>query len=155
MRSLFLQKAVMIPMQGTHNSLSRYLCFAFYYMQQTENRVIAILVAWVLRIGVALAMLVTLTGLIRYLKAFKGVQANYRHFEAPTLFNLHDFSQRLGQGESIALMQLGVLILISTPILRVVITLIGFWIEKDLRYTLIAAVVLLIILMSFLLGTVH
>lgn len=127
----------------------------FLNMQQSGNKVIAVLVAWVLRIGVALAMLVTLVGLIGYLKAFKGTQTDYSHFQEQGLIDLSDFSRRLGQGESIALMQLGVLLLISTPILRVMITLIGFRIEKDLRYTLIATAVLFILVISFFLGSVH
>lgn len=50
------------------------------------------------------------------------------------------------------LLALGLLVLIATPILRVVGSVIGFLIERDYRYALITFIVLLIVLSSILLG---
>jgi uncharacterized membrane protein len=47
---------------------------------------------------------------------------------------------------------LGLLALISTPILRVAFSVVGFLIERDFRFALITLVVLVIILISILLG---
>lgn len=124
-------------------------------MQQSENKIIATLVGWVLRIGVALAMMLTLTGLLLYLKEHSGSQVDYSVFDARVLLNFDHFSAGLASADSMALMQLGIMVLIATPIIRVIITLLGFWAERDTRYTWIAAVVLAILLASFLFGATH
>ena len=51
-------------------------------------------------------------------------------------------------------MALGLLLLIATPILRVAVSLLGFALQRDRAYTMISAVVLLVLLISFLLGKV-
>ena len=50
------------------------------------------------------------------------------------------------------LMALGLLVLIATPILRVLGSVIGFLIERDWRYAFITFIVLLIVVASILLG---
>jgi uncharacterized membrane protein len=55
-----------------------------------------------------------------------------------------------GRGQAVA--TLGLLLLIATPILRVAVSLLGFALQRDRTYTLVSAVVLLVLLISFLLG---
>jgi len=126
-------------------------------MKQKENKIISDLVGWVLRIGVALSMLLTGSGLLLYLLHPQNshTSVDYSSFKDSGLWSFHHFGDRLAHFDSIALMQLGILLLISTPITRVIITLIGFWIERDLRYTLVASLVLLILLCSFFIGATH
>lgn len=53
-----------------------------------------------------------------------------------------------------AIIQLGVILLIATPILRVVFSTIGFVLEKDYLYVVISLLVLLIIFSSMMSGRV-
>ena len=50
------------------------------------------------------------------------------------------------------LLALGLLVLIATPILRVLGSVIGFIVERDWRYALITSIVFLIVVASILLG---
>jgi uncharacterized membrane protein len=58
-----------------------------------------------------------------------------------------------GRGQ--AVVALGLLLLIATPILRVAVSMVGFALQRDRTYTLISAAVLLLLLVSFLLGKVE
>ncbi|HEX5441705.1 MAG TPA: DUF1634 domain-containing protein [Ktedonobacterales bacterium] len=60
--------------------------------------------------------------------------------------------RRLAHGEPLALVALGLLILLLTPILRVAISIVVFALEHDWRYTIITALVLVILLISLVLG---
>ncbi|MGZ4001546.1 MAG: DUF1634 domain-containing protein, partial [Mucilaginibacter sp.] len=53
-----------------------------------------------------------------------------------------------------AIIQLGIALLIATPILRVVFAAIGFILEKDHLYTLISLIVLLVIIISMITGRI-
>ncbi len=51
-----------------------------------------------------------------------------------------------------AVMQLGVILLLLTPLARLVVAALSFWLEGERRYTLISLAVLVIILASLLLS---
>ena len=51
-----------------------------------------------------------------------------------------------------AVITLGLLILIATPVLRVAVSVIAFWLEHDWRYVVITLIVLAILTVSFTLG---
>jgi len=51
-----------------------------------------------------------------------------------------------------AIIQLGIILLIATPIIRVIFSTIGFVLEKDYMYTGISILVLLIIFISMMSG---
>lgn len=57
---------------------------------------------------------------------------------------------RHAQGE--AVLVLGLLLLIATPVLRVAVSILGFALERDRRYVAITIAVLLMLLVSFALG---
>ncbi|HKW22197.1 MAG TPA: DUF1634 domain-containing protein [Ktedonobacterales bacterium] len=63
-----------------------------------------------------------------------------------------EVAQQLARGDPLALVALGLLILLLTPILRVAISIIIFALERDWLYTVITLIVLLILLVSLLLG---
>ena len=50
------------------------------------------------------------------------------------------------------MIQLGILLLIATPIARVALSLIGFAVERDRKYMLITAIVLAVLLYSLITG---
>ncbi|HET9979110.1 MAG TPA: DUF1634 domain-containing protein [Ktedonobacterales bacterium] len=60
--------------------------------------------------------------------------------------------RRLFHGEPLAMVALGLLILLLTPILRVAISIVVFALEHDWLYTVITITVLIILLVSLLLG---
>lgn len=49
----------------------------------------------------------------------------------------------------------GLLLLISTPILRVVVSIVGFAIQRDAAFVAVTAVVLALLIVSFLIGVAH
>jgi len=104
----------------------------------------------VLRVGVlAAAFLVVLGGVLFFIQhpkevfdytTFKGEPAKFRqvHLIVKEAFNF--------RGRDI--IQLGLLVLIATPVARVIFSLIGFLIEKDWTYVSITAIVLCILSIS-------
>ena len=102
------------------------------------------IIGTLLRVGVALAASVVLGGGIWYLAARGMVPVDYRHFHAgPRGFaSLGTFS-----GPE-AVIQLGLLILISVPVARVILALVGFALERDRVYVAITLAVLAILVYS-------
>jgi uncharacterized membrane protein len=66
-----------------------------------------------------------------------------------------DVARGVVAGRGQAVVTLGLILLIATPILRVLVSTIGFAIQRDRTYTIISAVVLVVLLISFLLGRVE
>jgi uncharacterized membrane protein len=54
-----------------------------------------------------------------------------------------------------SIIQLGILLLIATPVLRVIFSLVGFALEGDRKYVVITSIVLAILLYSLISGTVQ
>ncbi len=77
-------------------------------------------------------------------KTFVGIPNFVRHFPG-IIYSVIDLK---GQ----AIIQTGIVLLIATPILRVVCSAIGFVLEKDYMYFGISVMVLCIIFMSMLSG---
>ena len=105
-------------------------------------------ISHVLRGGVVLSAAIILLGVIWfYLQMAMTGQATltYPH-------SVIEVAQELAQGDPLALVTLGLLILLLTPILRVAISILIFALERDWLYTVITLIVLLILLISLLLG---
>ena len=112
-------------------------------LRQTE-----LVISHVLRGGVIVSAAVILLGVLWfYLQmAFTGHAAlGYPH-------TFGGIIRRLFHGEPLAMVALGLLILLLTPILRVAISIVVFALEHDWRYTIITALVLVILLISLVLG---
>jgi uncharacterized membrane protein len=108
-----------------------------------------------LRTGVIVAMTIVVIGLVMFVIAHGSQPAVYNNFDATHVFSFSSFLDSLLQGNSSAIMELGVMVLIATPVARVLFTMIGFWLEKDRMYTVIAFLVLCIIIGSMLYGAVE
>jgi len=113
---------------------------------------IEVMLAKVLRFGVIASSAVVLCGAVIYL-AFHGAQpANYRVFQGePSDFRtipgiFHAALHARGRG----LIQLGLLLLISTPITRVLFSVAGFLLEHDRLYVICTVIVLAVLLYSLL-----
>ncbi|WP_292011113.1 DUF1634 domain-containing protein [Chryseobacterium sp.] len=109
-----------------------------------------------LRLGVILSVI---TSLIGFIKLFLEGFTMPKDYSFPPLnssqkvwANFWD-SLCLGKGE--AIIQLGILMLIFTPLMRIIFALIGYLKEKDYVYVVISAIVLAIMTISFLTGYAH
>jgi uncharacterized membrane protein len=123
-------------------------------MARFKDTDMQVVIGWVLRIGVILSICIVFFGGIIYLYRHGQSIADYRIFKGIPVF------VRTGSGilngiltlRGRAIIQAGIVLLIATPIIRVVFSAIGFILEKDYLYTCITLLVLLIIFASMLSG---
>lgn len=115
---------------------------------------VQLLIGNVLRWGVFLAMSVVFTGGLIYVFRHAHEKASYNIFKGEPLFlrNIKGILQRLAKLEGRAIIQTGILLLIATPIARVVLSVISFLLEKDYLYVMITLIVLGVIAFSILIG---
>ena len=116
------------------------------------------LIGNLLRYGVWISLSIAFLGGIVYLSNHGTETVNYTQF----LENDRSIFQvvasvlqgvKIGQGES--LIFLGIVMLFLTPVLRVVLSLFSFLLEKDYLYVVITLIVIAIIGMSIFLGFSH
>lgn len=107
-----------------------------------------------LRTGVTLSACITVIGGLLYMFRHEDLVPDYRNFSGvPEQYrSLSDIFKGIAALRSRAIIQLGVLLLIATPIARVLFSIIAFWLEKDYRYVIITLVVLGIICFSMVGG---
>ena len=105
-----------------------------------------------LQVGVLLASAIVLAGGILYVHAHAAAPMDYRTFagEPPFLRHPSQLLRHLATGDGAAIIQLGILLLIATPIARVVFAVIAFAIERDRLYVAVSLVVLAVLLVSLL-----
>jgi uncharacterized membrane protein len=117
-----------------------------------DDRSMETMMGRLLQAGVLLASTVVLIGGALYLKAHAGTPANYRIFtgEAANLRYPGRLLALLKSGEPAAIVQLGILLLIATPVARVVFAVIGFAMERDRLYVVISLIVLAVLTFSLL-----
>lgn len=108
------------------------------------------LIGQVLRYGVLVSGIVAIIGGIWYLYQHGSGIPHYTVFngEPAGYTSLTGILKGLGEGSAKEIIQLGVVILIATPILRIGFSLLAFVLEKDKLYVLITVIVLSIILFS-------
>ena len=106
--------------------------------------------SWVLRIGALASMAVMLTGMAR---AFAGGGLTVNEMEhRPYVVSFRALGHGLARFDAFALMELGVLLLVLTPIMRVLTSMVLFAVEEhDRLYTGVTFLVLMMTLASLLL----
>jgi uncharacterized membrane protein len=113
-----------------------------------------IAIGWILRIGVIVSMVVVFIGGVLFIYRHGHSVPNYHTFTKIPDFISEPRGILLGvlnfKGQ--AIIQLGIILLVATPVLRVIFAAIGFLIEKDYLYVLISVIVLLIITISMISG---
>lgn len=116
-----------------------------------DDRRMEVIMGRLLQVGVMLASLVMAVGGALYTHAHHGETPNYRVFstEPQRLRHFGGVIAGIKTGEPAAFIQLAVLLLIATPVARVVFALIGFAIERDKLYIVVSAVVLAVLLYGF------
>jgi uncharacterized membrane protein len=120
--------------------------------QPWRDRRIEVILGNLLRTGVLLSAAVVLWGACIYLSRHAHEPADYRIFRGePSEFRtIPGVIQSVISGRGRGLIQLGLLLLIATPIARVAFSIVGFAIERDRMYVGFTLIVLAILLYSLL-----
>ena len=114
------------------------------------------LIGNLLRVGVIAAAVVVLLGGVAYLAQHAAQRADYRVFagEPAALRSVPGVVRSALSLESRGVIQLGLLILVATPIARVIMSLAAFALQREPIYVVVTAVVLGILLFGLVGGRV-
>lgn len=110
-------------------------------------RDVELIIGKILRIGVVVSAIVIVLGMILYLV---NGGSGYADGQWPKRFGL--MFQGIVQGKSYAVIMLGIFLLILTPVLRVVVSIYAFMVEKDRLYVYITTAVLVILIFAMVFG---
>jgi uncharacterized membrane protein len=115
-----------------------------------DDRRMETIMGRLLQVGVLLASATVLVGGILYLHAHAQTRPDYRTFrgEPDGLRTPSGLLHLLSTGEPAAILQLGILLLVATPIARVIFGVIGFAIERDRLYVIVSLIVLAVLTLS-------
>jgi uncharacterized membrane protein len=113
-----------------------------------ENLEIAI--GRTLQAGVLLAALIVLAGGVMYLLSVGGPRPDYSHFHGVPehLRTPSGIWHGIMHGGAESVIQLGLLVLIATPVVRVILAGTGFLMERDRLYFWVSAIVLAVLCYS-------
>lgn len=125
-------------------------------MQQTDkiiqekDRTMEVFMGKLLQSGVLLSAVTVLIGAFIYIKRHGIEKTSYTLFtgEPKRLTEITAIWQTAIEGSGRSIIQLGLLLLIATPITRIVFSIIGFLMEKDYLYVIITIIVLAIIIFN-------
>ena len=111
---------------------------------------VQVILRTLLRVGVISSMTVVFIGGIVYLLSNHSNLVNYREFDAGKsgMSSIISVYRGVLAGEGMAIIQFGTLLLIFTPVARVVFSVFSFLIERDYLYVAIGLLVLVVILIS-------
>jgi uncharacterized membrane protein len=110
------------------------------------------IVGALLRIGVIVSAVIALVGGTLYLAANSGVRVDYGvfHGEPLSLRRLPGIVTEAAALHPRGLMQLGIALLLGTPLMRVVLSALSFALQKDALYLVVTLMVFSILLFSLL-----
>lgn len=105
-----------------------------------------------LQVGVLLASATVLAGGVLLLLARAGARADFGTFrgEPETLRHVGALLRAVMHGDPAAIIQMGVLVLIATPVARVGFAAVSFLRERDWMYVAVSLTVLLVLLVGIL-----
>jgi uncharacterized membrane protein len=118
-------------------------------MLETDQR-LEVVMGHLLRIGVTVAATVVLIGGILYLSQAGIGVPEYQHYHfVPTPYeHIRTVLAGVLRLDSKSIIQFGILLLIATPICRVLLGVVGFSLMKDRLYAAVSALVLIVLLLS-------
>jgi uncharacterized membrane protein len=119
-------------------------------MRKLDDKQVEALIGQVLRAGTLLSCSVTIVGIGLYLLQQASTTPAYRvfHVENGKLIHLSDVLPSAFHGNPLAIIQLGILLLIATPVARVAFLVGAFALKRDRLYVAVSALVLAILLYS-------
>ena len=128
-----------------------------------QDQRLEVAIAMLLRIGVMIAAVLVAIGGVLALRHPESTMPNFRNFRVPgdsaptapasaAIYSIAAIFHHLRDGSGASIIALGLLVLIATPIARVVFAVVGFARERDMLYTVISFVVLAILVFSLVHG---
>ncbi|MFV0606403.1 MAG: DUF1634 domain-containing protein [Niabella sp.] len=124
----------------------------------TTNNKLAIVIGNIMRWGVIISLSLTFLGGVIYLSTHGHEPLHFETFTEKdySVVEILQFTfSGLLQFDGLAIITLGILLLLATPVIRVLFSLFDFIFEKDWLYVMITLIVLLIIAISISGGWVH
>ncbi|MFL6427743.1 MAG: DUF1634 domain-containing protein [Acidobacteriaceae bacterium] len=129
-----------------------------------QDQRLEVAIATLLRIGVIAAAVLVMIGGVLVLRHPETPVPSYRVFHAPgessanvsagtSIRSIAAVFRHLRDGSGASIIALGLLVLIATPIARVVFAIVGFARERDVLYTVISLIVLAILTFSLIHGS--
>ncbi len=120
-------------------------------MATPSDQELDVSVAVVLRIGVTLSAAVVILGGVLLGKHLFSPVPDYTHFHPgdPGLRSVTGIVQGAVHFTPKSVIQLGLLLLIATPVARVVLCLVGFARQRNILYVAVSTGVLLVLILSF------
>ncbi|MGH7591827.1 MAG: DUF1634 domain-containing protein, partial [Gemmatimonadales bacterium] len=106
----------------------------------------------ILRWGVVVAAIVGALGVAGEIMVRAAATPDFRHFTGDAAIGLPAIISGVAQGHARAIMQVGIALLIATPIVRVALSLVAFARERDRTYVVITMMVLALLLYGLLGG---
>jgi len=134
-----------------------------------EDQRLEVAIAMLLRVGVVIAAVLVAIGGVMALRHPESTVPSFRVFHAPghavsgeaataaaaphaAIYSIAAVFRHLRAGSGAGIIALGLLVLIATPIARVIFAIVGFARERDMLYTVISFVVLAILVFSLVHG---
>jgi uncharacterized membrane protein len=111
-------------------------------------------IANMLRFGISLAATLMILGGWFYLQHPTMQPADYAHFHGSST-DLHNLGKVLAGArlaDSTSVLELGIMLLIATPVARVVLCVVDFARQRDMLYVAVSVFVLLVLLYSLFRG---
>ena len=117
-----------------------------------DDRRLETIIGNLLRVGVMLAAVTVFAGGVLYLVRHHADHVSYHQFSADgaPVQSFRGIVQSAAHLHSQALIQLGLLILIATPVARVALAVVGFALERDRLYAVVSLIVLVILAFSLM-----
>jgi len=118
-----------------------------HFESTLSDRRLESIIGNLLRAGVVIAATITLIGGVIYLTHSGVSLAQYRVFqgEAEDLCHVKEVLSDASSGDGRGIMQLGLLLLIATPVARVAFSLAAFALQRDRLYVVVTLAVLAVL----------
>ncbi len=108
-------------------------------------------ISYVLRWGVVLSAVIIGVGVVAFYVRYSSAAERTIHDQTYP-HTLAAVGSGLAHGDPLAIITLGLLVLLATPVLRVLVSIVAFALEHDWLYVGITTVVFIILLVSFVLS---
>ncbi|HUV96088.1 MAG TPA: DUF1634 domain-containing protein [Acidobacteriaceae bacterium] len=117
-----------------------------------DDRHLENIIGNLLRAGVLLAATIVLAGGVLFLLQHHAETVHFHTFRlnGEGLRTLSGIVKSAARLDSEGLIQLGLLLLIATPVARVAMAVVGFELERDRLYVVVSMIVLLVLLFSLM-----
>jgi uncharacterized membrane protein len=122
---------------------------------RVDDKSVEIFLGKMLRWGVLLAALVVFVGGVWFVVESRDLAQNYKTFrgEPAELRSVPDIVHQVIELRPLGVIQFGLLLLIATPVARVLFSVLGFGLERDWMYVVITLSVLALLIYTLTSGS--